>query len=90
MTIIHHSRWGDDALQRAVDAAGIALWSWNVDTDDFDMDERGFELWDVSPDEDLTFERLSEKIHPADRNRCGLPFSRRGPWSVRSRSIFER
>lgn len=76
MTIAHRtcSRWGDDALQRAVDAAGIALWSWNVDTDDFDMDERGFDLWEVSLSENVTFEHLSEKIHPADRDRVRAAF----------------
>lgn len=76
MSTIHRdpARWGENALQRAVDAAGIALWSWNVDTDNFDMDERGFHLWDVSPEEDLTFEHLSEKIHPADRDRVRAAF----------------
>ena len=69
-----YSRWGENALRRAIDAAGIALWSWNVDTDDFDMDERGFELWNVSGYEKLTFEHLSERIHPADRDRVRAAF----------------
>ena len=66
--------WGENALQRAVDAAGIALWSWNVDTDSFAMDERGFKLWDVRHNENLRFEHLSEKIHPADRDRVRAAF----------------
>ncbi|MDT8857100.1 HWE histidine kinase domain-containing protein [Paracoccaceae bacterium Fryx2] len=86
------ARWGDDALQRAVDAAGIALWSWNVDFDRFDMDERGFELWDVSPDELLTFEHLSEKIHPADRDRVRAAFAATravvGPFEIDFRTLI--
>ncbi len=39
------------------------------------MDFRGYELWDVLPTEKLTFEVLSEKIHPADRNRVREAFS---------------
>lgn len=73
-----HSRnqkiWDADSLQRAVDAAGIALWTWNVDTDVFEMDERGFDLWAVPGDENLTFEQLSEKIHPSDLNRVRAAF----------------
>lgn len=69
-----HARWGKNALERAIEAAGISLWIWNVDTDHFDMDERGFDLWDVPTDENLTFEHLSEKIHPADRDRVRAAF----------------
>jgi len=67
--------WGYDELRRAIDAAGVALWSWNVDSDDLSMDQQGYVLWDVSPGETLTFERLSEKIHPADRDRVRDAFS---------------
>lgn len=67
--------WGAEELRRAIDAAGVALWSWNVDSDAFAMNQRGFDLWDVSSDIDLTFEHLSEKIHPADRNRVRDAFS---------------
>jgi len=67
--------WGFEELRRAIDAAGVSLWSWNVDTDDFYMDERGYALWDVSPAEPLSFEHLSEKIHPADRDRVREAFA---------------
>lgn len=71
---ITDARWDYVALRRAVDAAGIALWSWNVDTDNFDMDTRGHDLWDVPQNEALSFEHLSEKIHPADRDRVRAAF----------------
>ncbi|MDP3339127.1 sensor histidine kinase [Frigidibacter sp.] len=67
--------WGYEELRRAIDAAGVALWSWNVDTDDLAMDPQGYVLWDVAPGQPLTFERLSEKIHPADRDRVRDAFS---------------
>ena len=67
--------WGHDDLRRAIDAAGVAMWSWNVDTDSLAMDPRGYELWDVSPTQKLSFEKLSEKIHPADRDRVREAFS---------------
>jgi two-component sensor histidine kinase len=62
-------------IRRALRAAGIALWSWNVDDDVLTMDRRGCELWDIAADEKvLTFEHLSEKIHPADRDRVRAAF----------------
>lgn len=56
-------------------AAGVALWAWNVDTDAFVMDERGFELWGMPSSETVTFEELSSHIHPADRDRVRAAFA---------------
>lgn len=67
--------WGHDDLRRAIEAAGVALWSWNVDTDSLAMDPRGYDLWNVPPTRELSFEGLSEKIHPADRDRVREAFS---------------
>lgn len=53
----------------------MALWAWNVDDDSFTMDERGFELWGVPWREKVTFEELSEHIHPADRDRVRAGFA---------------
>jgi len=63
-----HPNWGHSELRAAVDAAGVALWSWNIDTDNFAMDPYGHKLWDLPLGPELTFESLSEKIHPADRD----------------------
>jgi two-component sensor histidine kinase len=67
--------WGSDHLQLAVTAAGVALWAWNVDTDLFKMDERGFELWGIPWCDSVTFEELSAHIHPADRDRVRAAFA---------------
>lgn len=67
--------WGHAELRAAVDAAGVALWSWDIDTNILAMDPHGYVLWDVPPGTKVTFERLSEKIHPADRDRVREAFS---------------
>jgi two-component sensor histidine kinase len=62
-------------LRRAIAAAGVALWSWNVEDDGFVMDERAFQLWNIPPSEQVTFEDLSARIHPADRDRVRAAFT---------------
>src|SRR5665213_3773463 len=61
--------WDTAHWRLAIAAAGVALWSWNVDTNRFTMDERAFELWGVPLSEYVTFDDLSAHIHPADRDR---------------------
>ncbi len=67
--------WDTEHLQLAVKAAGVALWSWNVDTDDFRMDDRAFDLWGLPRSEHVSFEDLSAHIHPADRDRVRAAFA---------------
>src|SRR5687768_17117085 len=68
--------WGEKHLRAATRAAGVALWSWNVDTDAITMDERAYELWGVSKAElKITFEILSCNIHPADLQRVRSAFA---------------
>ena len=68
--------WEAKNLRRAIDAAGVALWSWNVDTDRLTMDQRAYDLWGVPRSEDdVTFEDLSSHIHPADRDRVRAAFA---------------
>lgn len=67
--------WTAKHLRLAIEAAGVALWSWNVDDDTFTMDIRGFGLWGLSPSPRVTFEDLSSRIHPADRDRVRAAFS---------------
>lgn len=69
------SAWSATSLRRAISAAGVALWSWNVETDAFAMDERGFQLWAVHQSDDVKFEDLSARIHPADRDRVRAAFT---------------
>lgn len=66
--------WTPAHLKRAVDAAQVALWSWNVDTNLFSMDELAFELWGLPWEAEVEFEALSEHIHPADKDRVRTAF----------------
>lgn len=67
--------WREKHLRAATHAAGVALWSWNVDTDAITLDERAYDLWEVSKDEQkITFEILSKHIHPADLERVRARF----------------
>ena len=67
--------WHEEHLRLAVEAARVALWSWQVDDDRFSMDERAFELWGLPWAQDVTFEELSTHIHPADRDRVRAAFT---------------
>ena len=49
--------WNAHHLRIATDVAGVALWSWNVDTDEIALDERAHGLWGVPKSNGLvTFE----------------------------------
>ncbi|WP_426232200.1 sensor histidine kinase [Pararhizobium sp. DWP3-4] len=67
--------WEPKNLIRAIEAAGVTLWSWNVDTDAFAMDDHSYDLWGIPRGVDVTFEDLSAHIHPADRDRVRAAFT---------------
>lgn len=67
--------WQEKHLRLAVEAACVALWSWQVDDDRFAMDERAFDLWGLPWSDAVTFEELSTHIHPADRDRVRAAFN---------------
>ena len=66
--------WNDKHTRISLEAAHVASWSWNVDTNRFAMDERGYRQWQLSPDDSVSFEDLSARIHPADRDRVRAAF----------------
>jgi two-component sensor histidine kinase len=80
-------------LQLAIAAAGVSLWTWNVDTDELTMDDRAFDLWGVPRSDRVTFEDLSAHIHPADRDRVRAAFSATrgivGPYEIDFRVIVQ-
>jgi len=79
-------------MRIAAEAAGVALWSWNVDTDKITMDERGFKLWGVPRRGPVTFEDLSANIHPEDLDRVRAAFAATravvGPYEIDFRIMF--
>lgn len=84
--------WDARHLRLAIDAAGVALWSWNVNNDLLTMDERGCDLWGVASLE-VTFEDLSAHIHPADRDRVRAAFAATraivGPYEIDFRIMVQ-
>lgn len=82
-----------EQLERAITAAGVTLWTWNVDTDEFTMDAPAFDLWGVPRSDHVTFEDLSAHIHPADRDRVRAAFSATraivGPYEIDFRIIVQ-
>jgi two-component sensor histidine kinase len=84
--------WTEANLRLAIKAAGVALWSWNVDNDTLTMDESGYVLWGVPVSEFVTFGDLSAHIHPADRDRVQAAFSATraisGPYEIDFRIIL--
>lgn len=86
--------WSIKDHRLATDAASIAVWRWNVETDAFDMDESAYDLWGIKHRENLKFEDLSEKIHPADRDRVRAAFtatrSMDGPFEIDFRIIVDK
>jgi two-component sensor histidine kinase len=85
-------RWNEQRLRHAIEAAGVALWSWNVDTDRLTMDEQAFVMWGVPQSDTVCFEDLSDHIHPADRDRVRAAFAAtraiRGPFEVDFRILI--
>lgn len=53
----------------------MALWSWNVHTDEVTLDRRACELWGVPSTCRISFETLSSKIHPQDLERVRTAFT---------------
>ncbi len=85
--------WSNKHLRLAVEAASVAMWSWNVEDNSFRMDPKGFELWGLEWSESVEFEHLSEHIHPADRDRVRDAFvatrSVAGPYEIDFRIILD-
>ena len=61
-------KWTTEHLHLAIEAAGVALWSWNVDTDKLTMDDRAFDLWGVP--RSATSLRTYSSGRPGPREGC--------------------
>ena len=57
-----------DALELALEAAGLGTWEHDLATGTDSMDARARALFGISPDEPLTRSRWLETIHPDDRD----------------------
>ncbi len=84
--------WDLARLRLAIEAAGVALWSWNVDDDSLELDDASHRLWGLKGTQTVTFEDLSAHIHPADRDRVRAAFSATrailGPYEIDFRILL--
>ncbi len=69
------SAWYQKHLPGAIKASCVAIWAWQVDTDKFAMDDHAFDLWGVPAADEVSFEELSVRIHPVDRDRVRAAFN---------------
>lgn len=67
--------WDERRLRVATEAGGVALWSWNVDSDRITMDDRAFEIWGLPVRDEITFEELSACVVPADLDKVKEAFN---------------
>jgi PAS domain-containing protein len=78
--------WDVERLRFATEAAGVGLWSWNVETDRITLDQKSFELWGIAKTPVVTFEALSAQIHPEDLDKVRAAFAatreRIGPYET--------
>jgi len=85
--------WDVERLRVATDAAGVALWAWNIDTDEIALDERARSLWGVRRHGAITFENLSASIHPADLDKVRAVFhatrDHMGPYEIDFRILCD-
>jgi len=89
---LNSPEWDAKHLRIATEAAGVALWSWNVDTDKLTMDDHAYDLWGVPRSSNVTFEDLSAHIHPSDQDRVRAAFAATrgvlGSYEIDFRIIF--
>lgn len=72
-------QWGVSDLRHAIQAAGVALWSWDVETDRITMDAHSFHLWGVGLRRRLPSKTcLRRSIHRIATG-CARPSQRRAP-----------
>jgi PAS domain-containing protein len=85
--------WDVRRLRIASEAAGVTLWSWNIESNEIALDDRACAMWGVAPDRIVSFEDLSAHIHPEDLDRVRAAFSATreiaGPYEIDFR-IFTR
>ena len=65
-----------DALELALEAAGLGTWEHDLSTRTDSMDARAKALFGMSADEPVTRARLLEAIHPDDRERTRARWAR--------------
>lgn len=56
----------NEKLQLSVDAGEIAIWIWNLKTNELEWNDQAYRVFGTSDDFEPTFEKFSAMIHPDD------------------------
>jgi PAS domain S-box-containing protein len=64
---ITDQRMAQRRLELALEATGLGLWEFRIDTDELYWSRRTRELYGMGPDEPIDFEIYRQRIHPDDR-----------------------
>ncbi|WP_445664073.1 PAS domain S-box protein [Fodinibius sp. AD559] len=54
-------------LKSAQDIAKLGYWELNLETNDIYWSDQTYKIWEFSPNKDITFDLLLERMHPEDR-----------------------
>ncbi len=60
-------RESEERLDLAADSAGVGLWGLDLNTMRYWITRKTRELFGISPDEEVTFDRFMSLVHPDDR-----------------------
>lgn len=60
-------RDSEQRMQLAAQAAGLGLWTWDIDSNDFWFTEEGSSLLDLAPTKPINRENLLARVHHDDR-----------------------
>jgi len=85
------SVWDEMHLRAASNAAGIALWSWNMDTGAVGMEEDDRAFWGLPRTGSLSLGDLLARVHSDDVDRVRAAFaavsSKPGPYEIDFRNL---
>ncbi len=56
----------NEKLQLSVEAGQIAIWIWDLETNELEWNDQAYDVFGVSKDYEPTFEKFSAMIHPDD------------------------
>lgn len=57
----------EERLKLVIDAAGLGMWDYNLQTDTTVLSEKTRDYYGLGPEEPFTFETFLETVHPDDR-----------------------
>ena len=56
-------------LELAVEATGLGIWEWNVETGETIWSDTQKAIWGLEPEREVTFDYWRDSVHPDDRER---------------------